>query len=209
MGMLASRMASPIDTALVVAGAAPGAATSALALAIATAIIGEIVPNAIVPGPPMLAPAAGGPIPAADSTITGLDAARLAIPIKAGLIAAGAANIAATDALATDVATAVCDELGLATVPPAGLTATNTLVTPGTVTGTAAVASLNPARLSVPLKDALVTSGAADGAPTLALALAMATSITTEILGFAVVSPVAGIVASAGGGPLIGTLSIA
>lgn len=206
----AIRVAALIETGLLVAGASPTSPlTALLSLGIANGVVSEITVNALVPGATLIAPSAGGPC-TGSSTITGLSAARLKAPIKTALIDAGASDIAVTDLLALDLATAVVSEVHTyATVPAAGLVATNTLVSPGTVTGTATIASVNAVRLGTAIASALVTSGAASGAVTAALGAAIASAIVVELLTFAAVTPVPPPIASAGGGPLIGALSVA
>lgn len=208
MSLSADRLGGLLEGALLAAGASSATPkTAALGDALAAAVIDELVDHAVIPGPTFSAPPSGGTLTGA-STITSLDATRLKAPIKAALIAAGAADIPKTDTFAQDLATAIVNEIQTnAVVPPGSLVATNTPASPGTVTGSSTITGLVVVRLSAPLNAALETSGAAPGVATGALALALATAILGEILSFASVIPVAGIVASAGG-PLIGTLEV-
>lgn len=69
MSLDANRLALPIKSALIIAGAANSPATAALALAIATAVVTEITGNAVVVPLGLIAPAGGGPVTGA-GTIT-------------------------------------------------------------------------------------------------------------------------------------------
>ena len=206
MSLVAARLAGLLEAALLVAGASPDTPkTAAFALDVATAVVSEITGNATVPSTGLLAPPTGGPVTGAAS-VTGLDADSLKTPLRAALIAAGAADSQDTTDFASELASAIVDEVQTyATVPGTGLVATNTMVSPGPVTGTAALASLNALRLTTPIKNAFVAIGAADGAATLTLAGAIAAAIVLE-LGFAVVTPL--MASIAGGGPITGAGAI-
>ena len=208
MSLDAFRVGGVIATALLAIGADPTTPrTNGLAHGVATAVIDEVVNHAIVPGPALAAPSAGGPVTGA-STITSLDATRLRVPMKAALIAGGAADIPSTDALALALATAFVNEIGTFGVASgSGLTATNTPTTPGTVTGGGAITGLNPVRLATPIYDAFADSFPVEPTIMATLALSIATAVTGEFLVFGKVTPVA-IVAPAGGGPLVGTLGV-
>lgn len=62
--------------------------------------------------------------------------------------------------------------------------------------------ALSAARLSTPIKNALVAAGAIDGAATAALALAIATAVVNEITANAVVTPGLTLIAPGGLSPL-------
>ncbi len=64
-----------------------------------------------------------------------LDAARLKATIKAAFIASGAANVAVTDTLAQDLATAIVNEVKQATILPTALVWPGGMA-PAPVTGT-------------------------------------------------------------------------
>lgn len=219
-----ARVGALIATALLAAGASSETPkTSGLASDLAEAVLGELLEHAVVPGPALAAPSSGGPV-TGSSTIEGLDAERLAAPIRAAFVAAGADPEllrpdapdradeleAKLDAFALDLATAFVDEIGgNAIVPGTGLAASNTPVSPGTVTGSAKITGLNPVRLAVPIRTALVEKmGAADGTGTATLALALASAVLGELLVFAEVVPVDPLGAIAGGGPLVGVLEV-
>lgn len=203
------RVAAAIETALLAAGASSETPkTAELAVDLAAAVLEEVLENAVVPGPALAAPPSGGPVTGA-STITELDADRLAGPIKAALLKLGTPDELA-EAAGLALATAYVDEISdHAVVSGTGLAASNTPASPGVVTGTAAITGLNPVRLAVPIRSALVNEmRGADNAGTSALALALATAVTAELLLFAGVVPVPPLAASAGGGPLVGVLEV-
>lgn len=202
MTLSASGIGTPISAALVVAGAVPGAATSALGAAIGAAVVAEITANAIVPS---LGLVAAGTAVTGAAVITGLDADRLKTPLRVALIAAGAADIAKTTTFAASLAAAIVDEIqDFGSVPGTGFAAPPA---GGPVTGASTVSGLNAVRLGVPINDALEVSGAAPGAATAALALAIAGAVCAEILASAVV-PFGLLVAPAGGGPITGATVI-
>ena len=211
MSLSALRVAALMEIALLAAGASPDVpATAGLSSAMGSAIISEITANAVVPGPTFIAPSSGGAL-TGQSTVTNLDGPRLKVPLKAALIAAGAADIQMTDDLASGIANAMVDEIeGFAVCPPNGLTSTNTPAAPGAVTGTGTITSVNPLRLALPIANALVAAGAASSLETALLGLALATAVLGEILAFAAVVPPAppALVAPAGGGPLVGALGV-
>lgn len=203
MTLSAARLTTPIKDALVDdAGAFDGAATLALATAIATELVTEIKKGKVLPGtfaaPPGAPTTPGGAITGA-SVVTDLDPTRPKAALKNALIAAGAADIAATGALAEALATGVCDALegaviaaGTLSCPPGG----------GAITGSAIVVDMTVEDLRDDTKGALIDAGAADNAATHAFAESFAQAIVDELEGHLAVS---GFSAPAAGGPLTGT----
>jgi hypothetical protein len=119
-GLDADRFKTPLRVALIAAGAADIPKTTTFATSIASAIVDEIETFGSVPGTGFAAPPLGGPVTGA-STVSGLNAVRLGVPVKDALVASGAADGAATAALALAIAGAVCAEVLANAVVPFGL----------------------------------------------------------------------------------------
>ncbi len=187
MTLLAARMGAPIQAGLVAAGAV-GAGTSALALAIATAVIDELTGNAIVPSVPPLGFVAAPPAVNGQCPIANLSVDRLRTSLRAALVASGAANTQKTTDSAQGLAQAIVDELqGRGVVYGAGFVANPA---GGALTGAGGVSGLSAVLLSATINSVLESPmGAQPGAPTAALALAIAGAIVLELATFAVVPP--------------------
>ena len=67
--------------------------------------------------------------------------------------------------------------------------------------------ALDPTRMAMPIKVALVAAGAIDGPATQALALGIATAVVAELLAFAIVVPTA-LISTPLGGPVTGIAKI-
>ena len=124
----ADRLKVPLRAALISAGAADITKTTVFATDLATAIVSEISTFASIPGTGFVAPPAGGPVTGA-STVSGLNAVRLAIPVLAAFVTAALPGEAApipTATLALAIALAIVLEIATNGVVPGGA-----LVAPG------------------------------------------------------------------------------
>ena len=205
MTLLAARMSAPIQAALFVAGAV-GAGTSALALAIATAVVDELVNNAVVPSVPPLGFVAAPPAVNGQCPITNVSVDRLRTSLRAALIASGAANTQKTTDSAQGLAQAIVDEVqGHGVVYGTGFVSNPA---GGALTGAGGISSLLTSRLAIAINSVLESPmGAQPGAPTAALALAIAGAIVFELATFGVVPP--GLLVSPPiGGPVTGATVI-